>query len=157
MDGREAMAFASGSAPYYIHRGGGVGATGSGSQTGALHTQPGFRPLSSPNLAVQSNFRPGSSGPAFSAGPSNANFGHGIDVPVSSGVSMSEPVKKKRGRPRKYAPDGQVSLGLSPMPLKPKPSSGQDPLSPRRRKGRPPGSGRKQQLALLGEYSILTG
>lgn len=157
MDGREAMALASGSAPYFIHRGGGIVGSGSGSQIGPIHVPPGFRPLSNPNLAAQSNARPGSSGPAFSMEPSNANFAHGINIAVPSGVPVGEPVKKKRGRPRKYAPDGQVSLGLSPMPLKPKPSSGQDPLSPRRRKGRPPGSGRKQQLALLGEYSILTG
>ncbi|KAF2313292.1 hypothetical protein GH714_010170 [Hevea brasiliensis] len=152
MDGREAMALASGSAPYYFHRGGGVGASGSGSQTGALHTPPGFRPLSNPNLVVQSNARAGSSGPAFSIEPSIANFGHGINIAVPPGVPMGEPVKKKRGRPRKYAPDGQVSLGLSPMPVKPKPSSGQDPLSPRRARGRPPGTGRKQQLALLGDW-----
>ncbi|KAJ9173605.1 hypothetical protein P3X46_016722 [Hevea brasiliensis] len=152
MDGREAMALASGSAPYFIHRGGGIGGSGSGSQTGALHTPPGFRPLSNPNLAAQSNARPGSFGPAFSIEPSNANFGHGINIAVPSGVPVGEPVKKKRGRPRKYAPDGQVSLGLSPMPVKPKPSSGQDPLTPKRARGRPPGTGRKQQLALLGDW-----
>ncbi|KAI9072366.1 hypothetical protein K1719_045675 [Acacia pycnantha] len=26
-------------------------------------------------------------------------------------------VKKKRGRPRKYAPDGSMALALSPMPI----------------------------------------
>ncbi|CAN0907624.1 AT-hook motif nuclear-localized protein 5 [Linum grandiflorum] len=67
-------------------------------------------------------------------------------------VNEQQPVKKKRGRPRKYAPDGQVSLGLSPMLIKPKQSSEQDPLSPSKRKGRPPGTGRKQRLANLGEW-----
>ncbi|XP_065858269.1 AT-hook motif nuclear-localized protein 5 [Euphorbia lathyris] len=151
MDGREAMALASGSTPYYFHRGGAIG--GSGPQSGGYNPNHGFRALSNPNLPVQSNARPGSSGPAFAMEPSHANFGHGIDIAVPSGGSMSEPsVKKKRGRPRKYAPDGQVSLGLSPLPVRPKPSSLQDPMSPKRARGRPPGSGRKQQLALLGEW-----
>ncbi|EEF51181.1 AT-hook motif nuclear-localized protein 5 [Ricinus communis] len=152
MDGREAMALASGSTPYYIHRGGGVGGSGSGSQAGGFHSPPGFRPLANPNLLAHSNTRPGSSGSSFSIEPSNINFVHGMNVAVPSGLPVGEPVKKKRGRPRKYAPDGQVSLGLSPLPVKPKPSSGQDPLSPKRARGRPPGTGRKQQLALLGEW-----
>ncbi|KAG8647448.1 hypothetical protein MANES_09G077227v8 [Manihot esculenta] len=80
MDGREAMALASGSAPYFIHRGGGIVGAGSGSQIGPIHVPPGFRPLSNPNLAAQSNVRPGSSGPAFSMEPSNANFAHGINI-----------------------------------------------------------------------------
>lgn len=152
MDGREAMALSGGSPPYYIHRGSGVAGSGSGSQTGAVHTPPGFRTLSNPTLAAQSNARPGSSGSAFSIEPSNANFGHGINIHVPAGVPVGEPVKKKRGRPRKYALDGQVSLGLSPMPVKSKPSSGQDSMSPKRARGRPPGTGRKQQLATLGDY-----
>ena len=68
-------------------------------------------------------------------------------------------VKKKRGRPRKYAPEGQVSLGLSPMPSssscasnKAKDSSAvTDPNAPKRARGRPPGTGRKQRLANLGQ------
>jgi hypothetical protein len=65
-------------------------------------------------------------------------------------------VKKKRGRPRKYVPDGQVSLGLSPMPCVSKKSkdssSMSDPNAPKRARGRPPGTGRKQRLANLGEW-----
>ncbi|KAJ8766143.1 hypothetical protein K2173_021660 [Erythroxylum novogranatense] len=154
MDGREAMALSSGSSPYYIHRGGGIGGSGSGSvsQVGSFHTPPEFRPLSNPNLQAQTNARHGSSGSTFSIESSNTNLIHGANVSVPPGVSISEPVKKKRGRPRKYAPDGQVSLGLSSMPVKPKPSLIPDPMSPKRARGRPPGSGRKQQLALLGEW-----
>uniref|UniRef100_A0A2P2LK75 DNA binding protein n=1 Tax=Rhizophora mucronata TaxID=61149 RepID=A0A2P2LK75_RHIMU len=150
MDGREAMALSSGSSPYYIHRGG-IGVSGSASHAGSFHSPPAFRSPSNPNLFVQSNSRPGLSGSTFSIESSNAHFGHGIHTSVPSGVPVTEPVKKKRGRPRKYAPDGQVSLGLSSMPVKPRPSSVQDPMSPKRAKGRPPGTGRKQQLALLGE------
>ncbi|KAJ8768564.1 hypothetical protein K2173_022674 [Erythroxylum novogranatense] len=152
MEGREAIALSSGSSPYYIHRGGGIGGSGSASQTGSFHTPSGFRPLPNPNIQAQSNTRHGSSGSTFSVESSNTKFSHGINISVPSGIPDSEPVKKKRGRPRKYAPDGQVSLGLSSMLARPKPSLGHDPMSPKRARGRPPGSGRKQQLALLGEW-----
>ncbi|CAI0414418.1 unnamed protein product [Linum tenue] len=165
MDGREAMALSSGSNPYYIHRGPGYGGSGGyGSQPGALHPPPQFRSSPTPNFQIQNNARPGSSAPAFSIEHSNVNSGHGgpgghgIDIDMGApppGVAVSEqPVKKKRGRPRKYAPDGQVSLALSPVLVKPKqqPSSEQDPLSPSKRRGRPPGTGRKQRLANLGEW-----
>ncbi|KAJ1413641.1 hypothetical protein SESBI_19464 [Sesbania bispinosa] len=36
--------------------------------------------------------------------------------PVSVGLDGSA-VKKKRGRPRKYGPDGSVTMALSPMPI----------------------------------------
>uniref|UniRef100_A0A6N2K3R1 AT-hook motif nuclear-localized protein n=2 Tax=Salix viminalis TaxID=40686 RepID=A0A6N2K3R1_SALVM len=152
MDGKETMAFPSGSSSYYIHRGSGILGSGSGSQHGPLHPPTGFRSLSSPHLASQSNVRPGSSVPAFSIEPPNANFGHGINMAATSEVQVGEPVKKKRGRPRKYGVDGQVSLGLSPLPDKPKPSSGEDSSTSKRNRGRPLGSGRKQQLATLGEW-----
>lgn len=32
-------------------------------------------------------------------------------------VAMTMPVKKKRGRPRKYGPDGSVTMALSPKPI----------------------------------------
>ncbi|CAN0907625.1 AT-hook motif nuclear-localized protein 5 [Linum grandiflorum] len=162
MDGREAMALSSGSNPYYIHRGPDFGGSGGyGSQSGSLHPPPQFRTSSTQNYQLHNNGMPGSSASAFSIEHSNVNSGHdhhghgdGIDrsAPPEMSVNEQQPVKKKRGRPRKYAPDGQVSLGLSPMLIKPKQSSEQDPLSPSKRKGRPPGTGRKQRLANLGEW-----
>ncbi|KAJ7010669.1 AT-hook motif nuclear-localized protein 5-like [Populus alba x Populus x berolinensis] len=152
MDGREAMPFSSGSSPYHIHRGSGFLGPGYGSQHGVSHPPPGFRSLSNPQLAAQSNVRSGSTVPAFSIEPPDVNFGHGINMAATSEVQVGEPVKKKRGRPRKYGLAGQVSLGLSPLPNKPKPSSGEDSSTPKRNRGRPPGSGRKQQLATLGEW-----
>ena len=141
------MTLSGGSAPYYIHRGVDGSSSGPVEHTGiaAFHSQPGFRPLSNPQVQLQSNV-----GSTFTGEPKNVNFPHGINMGVSSGMPPGEPVKKKRGRPRKYAPDGQVSLGLLPMPAKPKPSPGSDASGQKRSRGRPPGTGRKQQLATLG-------
>ncbi|RVX14533.1 AT-hook motif nuclear-localized protein 8 [Vitis vinifera] len=48
-----------------------------------------------------------------------------VDSPYGDGSSTGlrpcgfniEPAKKKRGRPRKYAPDGNIALGLAPTPI----------------------------------------
>nr|KYP67062.1 hypothetical protein KK1_013382 [Cajanus cajan] len=62
----------------------------------------------------------------------------------------SDSAKKKRGRPRKYSPDGNIALGLGPGPG-PGPthasSSSAEPPAKKHR-GRPPGSGKKQMDAL---------
>ncbi|KAM4119237.1 hypothetical protein ACJW30_03G044500 [Castanea mollissima] len=71
---------------------------------------------------------------------------------VSPGVPSGEPIKKKRGRPRKYGPDGPVSLQLSPMSAAPNVTPGSNSSSQKRARGRPPGTGRKQILADLGEW-----
>ncbi|XP_055806066.1 AT-hook motif nuclear-localized protein 10-like [Solanum dulcamara] len=89
----------------------------------------------------------------------------GITVPlpdpsVATIPNSIEPVKRKRGRPRKYAPDGSANSGIiSPPSLSAaqsgggvSPTEGGDVPSSLRKKGRgrPPGSGRKQQLGDLG-------
>ncbi|KAG6577699.1 AT-hook motif nuclear-localized protein 8-like [Cucurbita maxima] len=62
--------------------------------------------------------------------------------------------KKKRGRPRKYSPDGNIALGLAPTTITnsavPGDSSGMNSSDPRPKKnrGRPPGTGKKQMDAL---------
>ncbi|KAK7308978.1 hypothetical protein RJT34_05353 [Clitoria ternatea] len=149
MDGRgEAMAFSDGSAPYYMQHRGAVSGSGPGTQSGGFQAPPsGFRPLS--------NVRGDSAGSAFSAEPQRAGFSHGITIGSSPNAGVppsSEPVKKKRGRPRKYGPDGTVSLGLSPMSATANSTPGSATPSEKRPRGRPPGSGRKQQLASLGEW-----
>lgn len=73
------------------------------------------------------------------------------DASSPSGLAIV-PAKKKRGRPRKYAPEGNIALGLGPTSTPP--SSGAAPGSPstrppaKKNRGRPPGSGKKQMDAL---------
>ncbi|KAL0643785.1 hypothetical protein Bca4012_042075 [Brassica carinata] len=153
MDGREAMAFPG--SHYYLPRGAFTNLSPSQVASG-LHAPPppGMRPMPNPN--PQAN----NPGTHFSM----ADFGHSIHMGMASPLPQPPPpmeqplVKKKRGRPRKYAPDGQVSLGLSPMPSSAgskkaeDSSSVTDPNAPKRARGRPPGTGRKQRLANLGEW-----
>lgn len=87
-------------------------------------------------------------------------------------LSMSEPMKKKRGRPRKYASDGNMALcagslpsgysnpnSSSPMmnlngsPVS-NPSNGPLSETSTKKRGRPVGSGKKQQLDALGSAGI---
>ncbi|KAL0793396.1 hypothetical protein Bca101_064773 [Brassica carinata] len=91
------------------------------------------------------------------------SLGYGEEVvspssqPVRSGTDQNQQqqqVKKKRGRPRKYAPDGTIALGLAPTsPLQDGDSgrvntnSAADPPAKRAR-GRPPGSIKKPFDAL---------
>ncbi|KAK4349676.1 hypothetical protein RND71_032431 [Anisodus tanguticus] len=144
MDGREGMVL-SGSASYYLNRGiSGSGVGGGGS-------------FSNPNISVQSNVVGGGctlSSSTYQVGENpSAHLPHGINMSVASSVSPGgDPVKKKRGRPRKYGPEGsKMSLGLSPL-ASTTPSTGSITPGPKRAKGRPPGSGWKQQLAPLGEW-----
>ncbi|XP_010473585.1 PREDICTED: AT-hook motif nuclear-localized protein 5-like isoform X3 [Camelina sativa] len=172
MDGREAMAFPGSHTQYYLQRGAFPNLTPSQVASG-LHAPPpppppGFRPMSNPNIHHPQ------AGPPFSMAEQqhrHSDFGHSIHMGMGSSASAAElqpppppppagtpTARKKRGRPRKYAPDGQVSLGLSPMPCvsnnKSKDSSpmSDDPNAPRRARGRPPGTGRKQRLATHGEW-----
>lgn len=137
-----------GSTSYYMP--GGMAGSGSGTQTG-LHGSPGIRPLSGPNVQFQSNICASTIGSALQVETSSSISPHSVNVGAPPAVPQSEPVKRKRGRPRKYGPDGSVSLALSP-------SSSTHPgktntTSPQKRgRGRPPGTGRKQQLASLGKF-----
>ncbi|XP_008776146.2 AT-hook motif nuclear-localized protein 7-like [Phoenix dactylifera] len=81
-------------------------------------------------------------------------MGVGMGMGMGMGSGGSEDLaRKKRGRPRKYGTDGSsMSLALSP-------TSSCSPFSPvgvdfsgKRGRGRPPGSGKRQLLAALGEW-----
>ncbi|OMP00455.1 hypothetical protein COLO4_12694 [Corchorus olitorius] len=145
MDRRDAMAL-SGSASYYMQQRGITG-SGSGTQTG-LHGSPGMHPLSSPNIQYQS-INAASMGSTLPVESSSGITPHSVNVGTPSAVPPSETVKRKRGRPRKYGPDGTVSLALTPASAT---HPGTITPTQKRGRGRPPGTGRKQQLASLGEW-----
>ncbi|XP_011036035.1 PREDICTED: uncharacterized protein LOC105133650 [Populus euphratica] len=141
MDRRDTMAI-SGSASFYMHR----GITSSGS----MNVSSNINTLSNTNVAFQPNIGANTMGSTLPMEHPVAISPHGVNVGVPSTMPPSgEPVKRKRGRPRKYGPDGAVSLALSssfsthPGTITP---------SQKRGRGRPPGTGRKQQLASLGEW-----
>ncbi|KAL6349369.1 hypothetical protein AAG906_034025 [Vitis piasezkii] len=140
MDGREAMAL-SGSPPYYIHRGvvGSASLSGSGIHSGGLHAPPGFRPLSNPGIPVQSNVRNNSIGQTFSVDHSQTNFPHGFNMAVPSGT------------PEIWS-RWECVFGTVSMSARPSLGSGSVTPTQKRGRGRPPGTGRKQQLATLGEW-----
>lgn len=75
-------------------------------------------------------------------------------------AAASQPMKKKRGRPRKYGPDGSVTMALSPKPIS---SSAPPPVidfstAHKRGKFRPAGTASKhQQHKVEAENNIGTG
>lgn len=134
-----------------------AGAATSAAATGSTSASP------SPSYPPSSG--DGGSATAVSAG------GAIVNVNVSNMGGSGEPVKRKRGRPRKYGPDGTMAMGLSPAPQSvnalpssggfsppplpsvptPPPSGGSaSPTSFKKARGRPPGSSKKQQLEALG-------
>ncbi|XP_038708787.1 AT-hook motif nuclear-localized protein 9-like isoform X2 [Tripterygium wilfordii] len=136
----------SGSPSYYMQRG--ISGSGTGMQSG-LHGSSAIHSLSNPSMPFQSNTVGSNIGSALAIEPPTTVSPHGVNVGAPSAVPPRETVKRKRGRPRKYGPDGTVSLALSP-------SSSTHPgtitSTQKRGRGRPPGTGRKQQLASLGEW-----
>lgn len=79
--------------------------------------------------------------------PDGGGAGNGTSTavvvsPVSVGLDGTSSVKKKRGRPRKYGPDGSVTMALSPMPISSSAPSSNDFSSEKRGKMR--GMGYKQ-------------
>lgn len=173
MDGREGMTLP-GSASYYLNRSGIAGPAGSApapnfhvtggisgaSQSGGIHAPPVFKPLQNPSIPLQPNV--GLSGgnvssSSFHVENPSPNFPQGRSMAIVPTASQSaEPIKKKRGRPRKYAPDGaNVSLGLSPLSASKRSSSAVDSSGEKTRRGRPPGTGWKQQLANVGMFLFL--
>ncbi|XP_047325579.1 AT-hook motif nuclear-localized protein 9-like [Impatiens glandulifera] len=168
MDGRDGMS-SPGSGPYYIHRGihGSVsGVTGAVSHPG-LHLQSGFMPVTNAaNISEQSNVRYnnnslGSSGSAFPVQIPSANSAHGFNMNIDSSNIPSvepaveppvEPAKKKRGRPRKQVPDHDPNMVLELTPLSSRSPAADEATTTTRKRGRPAGSGRKQQLSVLGGW-----
>ncbi|CAK9146993.1 unnamed protein product [Ilex paraguariensis] len=127
MDRREAMALR-GSASYYVQRG-----------------MPGLQQ----SAQFESNFGGSSTVSTLPAEPSLTIPPHRVNVGAPSAVPPGGPVRRKRGRPRKYGHDGTVALGFGPSSAIPPVK-----LTPiqKRGRGRPPGTGRKQQLASVGQW-----
>ncbi|XVF74059.1 hypothetical protein PTKIN_Ptkin13bG0031300 [Pterospermum kingtungense] len=124
------------------------------------------------------------SSPTYQPGPASTGGGAvtvaegtagGSPVNMSMGIGTgNEPLKRKRGRPRKYGPDGSMPLGLiqqppssvnsggggfpSPSPPPPLPptsgGSASSPSSTKKARGRPLGSGKKHQLEALGSAGV---
>ncbi|KAE8727526.1 AT-hook motif nuclear-localized protein 9 [Hibiscus syriacus] len=146
MDRRDVMAL-SGSASYYMQQ---RGISGSGSEMeSGMHGSQGIHPLSNPNVQYLSSIRPPTIESTLPLESPSGVTPHSVNVDTRSAVPPSEAVKRKRGRPRKYGPDGTVSLALTPASAT-RPAT----ITPgqKRGRGRPPGTGRKQQLASLGEW-----
>lgn len=83
--------------------------------------------------------------------------------PHSLNINVGEPVKKKRGRPRKYGPDGLAltSLATAASVSSSSPTAGTGHLAPsgsadakKKPKGRPPGSSKKLQMGVLGICNV---
>ncbi|XP_043708943.1 AT-hook motif nuclear-localized protein 10-like isoform X2 [Telopea speciosissima] len=104
----------------------------------------------------------GSAGGGGGDGTTGAIVQHGLNM------NMGEPMKRKRGRPRKYGPGGTMALALTPTtPAVPSggfssPSTAtttgtaaaSSPSSMKKARGRPPGSSKKQQMSALGSAGI---
>ncbi|XP_066328904.1 AT-hook motif nuclear-localized protein 9-like [Miscanthus floridulus] len=145
---------------------------------GGPHIGPGYHHIEASHHVAQH-----SAGGGSSSGGGGMDIGMGAAVSADvkgdqgSGPGQDEQVKKKRGRPRKYKPDGSVTLGLSPSSSSTPHSSipgmgtmvctpgsgfgsggsggsGSGAPSEKRGRGRPPGSGKMQQLASLGKWFL---
>ncbi|KAH6779869.1 hypothetical protein C2S52_011106 [Perilla frutescens var. hirtella] len=143
MDQRDAMTLA-GSGSYYMHSGAPESVTG-------LQSSPSMSPMSNAAVHFQSNTGGSLALPTLPLDTSSAMSAHGVNVGPHA-MQQGEPVRRKRGRPRKYGHDGAVSLGLSPSISSPTPIA----RATQKWRGRPPGTGRKQQLSSLGG-SVFSG
>ncbi|KAI3449185.1 hypothetical protein Pfo_005850 [Paulownia fortunei] len=146
MDQREGMTLP-GSASYYLHQ-------GTAESLMSLQGSLSMNSLPNPTIHFQSNTGGSLIGSTLPLDTSSTMSPHGISVGPPPAISIGPPhamlqvgpVRRKRGRPRKYGRDGAVSLALSPST-----SSSMPIVRPtQKRRGRPPGTGRKQQLVSLG-------
>ncbi|EYU35084.1 hypothetical protein ABFS82_14G141400 [Erythranthe guttata] len=146
MDQRDAMN-RQGASPYYLHQETTESVMG-------LQSSPRMNPFS--NQHFQSNLDGALMGSTLPLHASSMMSPQAISVGPPPAMLQGEPVRRKRGRPRKYGRGtsaAAVSLALSPST-----SSHVPILRPsQKRRGRPPGTGRKQQLVSLGGGSVPNG
>lgn len=117
-------------------------------------------------------FHPNPMSPPGALSMQHSHIGSGFEMEPPSSHQTAPPgaisqgemvVKKKRGRPRKYGPDGKIpSRVLQSQASRSGNESGSAGSalvsmpgddSQKKKRGRPPGTGRKQQLASLGVWS----
>ncbi|KAK4787636.1 hypothetical protein SAY86_011469 [Trapa natans] len=106
----------------------------------------GTQPLNAASMQFQSNYGSGSLASTLQPDPPSPG---GFCALTAIPTAPAEPLKRKRGRPRKYGSDGSFSLALSSASISPYAPLGHPQ---KRGRGRPLGSGRKQQLASSGEW-----
>ncbi|GAB2217332.1 hypothetical protein Droror1_Dr00000506 [Drosera rotundifolia] len=112
-----------------------------------LRGQHGMHPSSNSTTGFLQNVGGSSGSPGLMVDPSAVIAPDGVNPAF---VSVTVPMKRKRGRPRKYGTDGPASLALSPSSST---SHGMLSQSQKRGRGRPPGTGRKQQSSSTGEWT----
>ncbi|GER57449.1 AT hook motif DNA-binding family protein [Striga asiatica] len=93
--------------------------------------------LSNSTVHFQSN-----TGPSLNVPPSMPSAHGRVEVGPPT-MQQAQPVRRKRGRPRKYGHDSTVSLGLCPSVS----NAAQNVRPTQKSRGRPPGSSCKLQLA----------
>ncbi|CAI8609430.1 unnamed protein product [Vicia faba] len=106
----------------------------------------------SPNSSTTNLMSPATARFPFTSQPQSDPFAVTHDSPSSP----STLAKKKRGRPRKYSPDGNIALALAPNRVSSPAAatsasagdSGNAEAPAKKHRGRPPGSGKKQLDAL---------
>ncbi|KAH7523371.1 AT-hook motif nuclear-localized protein 10 [Ziziphus jujuba] len=133
-----------------------------------------YKPMAATSPSYQSSGVGVETGAGAVGGGDGGGDGSAGGAIVPQGIN-SEPMKRKRGRPRKYGPDGSMALGLAPAPpavtvtqssgggggFSPPPPPGStvgphasggsaSPTSLKKARGRPPGSSKKHQLQALG-------
>ncbi|KAH9319872.1 hypothetical protein KI387_021641 [Taxus chinensis] len=126
----------------------------------SLPSQQGPPSFARPSAAININ----NSGNINSNSNNNTNPAVSLSASASNaivlqGVSNAIMLKRKRGRPRKYGPDGGMTLALPPPVTSAAGTLSEIVLaspgsSQRRGRGRPPGSGKKQQMAALGSAGL---
>ncbi|RWW04256.1 hypothetical protein BHE74_00036455 [Ensete ventricosum] len=124
-----------------------------------------FKPISTSSPAP-----PQPSPPPYQGGGGRRDAGAGdgssaVITPHGLNINVGEPVKRKRGRPRKYGPDGlalnplSTAASLFPVAGAFSPPVGMANPATKKPRGRPPGSSNKKQklgaLGILNAYLVL--
>ncbi|KAE8704248.1 AT-hook motif nuclear-localized protein 10 [Hibiscus syriacus] len=131
-----------------------------------------YKPLASASPTYQPQHASGGGGADGATGGPAVTQGQGQALNMSMSMG-SEPLKKKRGRPRKYGPESTLLPSFVPPPSasvtqsssgggfpsstpQPPPSGGSasSPTSAKKPRGRPPGSLNKPKLNALGSNSV---